>query len=288
MVYCHRTSRWGEEKEGKGDGEGARSAPAGTHPAAPWSRSAAGLPRGIALRRVPAPDGWAPWAALLALVLIKQIKQRHSVPGPRGCAAPGNPGRLRGTPLPLLPQPGRLKSGQREAGGGCCGSLTAGIVSRALCRTQGTGWWQPPARGQPRLHPAFRSVSPSLRTNPSEGAAGSWRGGPGEERRGERPVGQTGREAGDGFWEEGSLRGAQPRPDADAGMRSALPGKRREPAPCSRAGSSSSRAGCRRPPTPVTPPEGCSTGGPAHPCPQRDPSIPTPFGEPLRAPLELK
>lgn len=124
MLYVTAHPSGTRKRREKGRGKEPEVLRGETHPAAPWSRSAAGLPRGITLWRVPAPDGWAPWAALLALVLIKQIKQRHSSPGPRGSAAPGNPRRLRGMPVPLLSQPGGLKNGldgaktQQEAHGG--------------------------------------------------------------------------------------------------------------------------------------------------------------------------
>lgn len=174
MLYVTAHPSATRKRREKGRGKEPEVLRGETHPAAPWSRSAAGLPRGITLWRVPAPDGWAPWAALLALVLIKQIKQRHSSPGPRGSAAPlreipgGSGGcrsccsRSRAASKMASMEPKR--SGRLTVGSGrCCRSLAAGMVSRALCHTEGTVPrtrvpWQPPAEG-----PALAASSTSLR-----------------------------------------------------------------------------------------------------------------------------
>lgn len=151
------------ERRAKGRGKEPEVHRGKAHPAAPWSCSAAGLPRGIALRRVPAPDGWAPWAALLALVSIEQIKQRHSAPAPRGSAAPGAPRRL------LKDGPDRAKR-QREAPGGsgrCRRSLTAGVVARTRGHTEATAGSPSPGSGislrvpiaTPESHPEVTPVA---------------------------------------------------------------------------------------------------------------------------------
>lgn len=212
MLYVTAHPSGTRKRREKGRGKEPEVLRGETHPAAPWSCLAAGLPRGITLWRVPAPDGWAPWAALLALVLIKQIKQRHSSPGPRGSAAPGNPRRLRGMPVPLLSQPGGLKNGldgaktQREAHGGVREVLP---VTRSWDGAQGTV----PHRGDRPSHEGpVAAPSPGSSPgctqhlapcphpyprDPSEGDTGSGQGGPGEERE---PWGRQG-EAGNGFWE---------------------------------------------------------------------------------------
>lgn len=201
--------------KGRGKEPGARRGE--THPAAPWSRWA--FPRSRFAGGCRLPTAAPRWATLLALVLIKNIKQRYSNPGPRGCAAPGCPGHRHGLPgmrLPLLPtaeQPhgpsGTASMGPKAAGGarrrrrGPAQPSPALPVARGRADVQGTAscrggpFLAQGSRGSPRpgeqprlmLCGVFRSVSPSR--EPSQAPAGgdtvSWQGGPGE-----RTTGQTG------------------------------------------------------------------------------------------------